>query len=176
MRKAYACFVFNAKTRRVEGWEVYSEPGELITCMGDRVHATIMEAHGEDFDEAERRVVAAMSVRMPGVPRGERLVAVDEHQDAAEVAEAMKVAATMSWLLGLVKANADEGGTKNFASVFIGGMRAPWDRATLTLHRPGGLSPEEAVAELQGQLADRDRTIAALEARVVELSEAERGR
>lgn len=175
-QKAYACFVFNTKTRRVEGWEVYSEPGDLITCMGHRVHATIMEAEGVDYEDARAKVVEAMSLHLRGIPPGERIVAVDADQDAKAVASALALAEQISWMVGLLQATADEDHAKNFASIVIGGVKSPWDRATLTLHRPGGVAPEEAVAQLQATLAERDHTIASLQARIVELSETDPGR
>jgi hypothetical protein len=175
-RTAYACLVFNTKTRRVEGWSTYSEPGDLITCMGNRVFATLTSAEGVDFEDARDKVIEAMRLLMPDIPPDERIVAVDAAHEAKLVDQAMAVSSQISWMLGLLRATADEDRADNFASITIGGVKAPWDRATLTLHRPGGVSPEEAVLQLQKTVAERDHTIAALEARIVELSETDPGR
>lgn len=175
-RTAYACLVFNVKTRRVEGWSIYSAPGDQITCLGERVCATIMSAEGDDYEDARRIVERAMEQWLPGIPPDERIVAVDSEQEAKMVRQAMQVSRDVAWMLRLISSSADEEHANNFASVTIGGLHAPWDRATLTLHRPGGKAPEEVVQELMDANAALERKVAALEAHIVEMSETDPGR
>lgn len=52
-------------------------------------------------------------------------------------------------VLGMLTASVDDGAPRNFVKIEVGGTRFPFDRAEVTLMRPGGKTPHDLLVEEQ---------------------------
>jgi hypothetical protein len=80
MRQAYACFLFDTNKRKLLGWDVFSEPGIMLTNHSGHVFATIAQSEAATYDEAEAMVTRTVGDLMPGLARG---VPIESTSDTA---------------------------------------------------------------------------------------------
>lgn len=77
MRQAHACFLFDANKKRLLCWDVYSEPGWMLTNHSGHVFASIAVAEAETYDQAEAMVTKAVTDLL-GVPRREPILSTSD--------------------------------------------------------------------------------------------------
>lgn len=94
-----------------------------------------------------RTAIAAARPRRPVIPPPTSADALEAVLDEAD-AKAMLESA-----LAMLIEHADKSAAKNFVTIQIAGVIAPFDRATLALHRPGTKSGEELVVERDAEIA-----------------------
>ncbi len=109
-----------------------------------------------------RTAIAAARPRRPVIPpptSADALEAVLDEADAkaaeskGRVLRAVHNHAMLESALAMLIEHADKSAAKNFVTIQIAGVIAPFDRATLALHRPGTKSGEELVVERDAEIA-----------------------